>query len=432
MVNLIALLKKYCHYYYESDTEPCIVKVVEDAFTDQILTDPAQASFINFVAGIKKNNILPGVKLLLLIIMPKLYKALIEKDITLIYIHLKLLSGCYSIEELLEYRTPLLAMLGQTLDVLRWNILTFDWAGPATLQEAIALQNTIFNTYQDNIPDKDVNWLKQKLNNLQPMNMYYYKEVWKPPGNNFIEIVSGEKEMEKKDLILLLSKNEYLKPPLSDSRVENALDKVIEIANLHNTEEMEAVEPILLSLFSYIAERKQDYMLSVIWLSGREKSRFPPSLAPLGPAVSAPLRVDGRSRHVFHDRVNGRVSSLRRPRIASLRARRRGGALCDSFGTTVRVLAFSTMEDGSPCHLGAGGVPKTKVTHALIKDIATKALYDMGYECPEKDLDKFVRTATPASSRASSSTSTPATSQTSTSNSSRPHSPSKGNKRRAS
>ncbi|GBO98595.1 Nucleic-acid-binding protein from transposon X-element [Eumeta japonica] len=90
------------------------------------------------------------------------------------------------------------------------------------------------------------------------------------------------------------------------------------------------------------------------------------------------------------------------------------------------------MEDGSPCPTGAGGVPKGKITHALIKDIVAKALNDMGYECPEKDLNKFVRTATPTSSRASSSTTTPTTSQTTSASSSRSNSPSKRNKRRAS
>ncbi|GBP89037.1 hypothetical protein EVAR_61701_1 [Eumeta japonica] len=49
------------------------------------------------------------------------------------------------------------------------------------------------------------------------------------------------------------------------------------------------------------------------------------------------------------------------------------------------------MESGSPCSPGAGGVPKAQVTHALIKDIVSKALSDMGYECPEQDLNKFVR-----------------------------------------
>ncbi|GBP83614.1 hypothetical protein EVAR_61228_1 [Eumeta japonica] len=81
---------------------------------------------------------------------------------------------------------------------------------------------------------------------------------------------------------------------------------------------------------------------------------------------------------------------------------------------------------------GPGGEAKKVLTHALIKDIVTKALQNMGYECPENDLDRFVPSATPASSRASSSTTTPASSQSSSSQTSRSHSPSKGNKRRAS
>ncbi|GBP55083.1 hypothetical protein EVAR_46380_1 [Eumeta japonica] len=88
------------------------------------------------------------------------------------------------------------------------------------------------------------------------------------------------------------------------------------------------------------------------------------------------------------------------------------------------------MEDGSSCPPGVGGVTKNQVTHTLIKDIVTYALTDMGYECPEKDLELFVRSATPSSSPTSSSTTTPASSQTSSHISSRSQSPSKGGKKR--
>ncbi|GBP55061.1 hypothetical protein EVAR_46357_1 [Eumeta japonica] len=103
-------------------------------------------------------------------------------------------------------------------------------------------------------------------------------------------------------------------------------------------------------------------------------------LAPFGPAVSAPLRADGCSRQNVHDRYRLAV-----------------------------VPAFSV-------------------------DIVTKALRDMGYQCPDTDwiLDRFVRTVTQASSRASSSATSPASSQASSHSSTRSSSPSKGNKKRAS
>ncbi|GBP67655.1 hypothetical protein EVAR_98710_1 [Eumeta japonica] len=84
------------------------------------------------------------------------------------------------------------------------------------------------------------------------------------------------------------------------------------------------------------------------------------------------------------------------------------------------------METNTSCPSGAGGVPKGPVTRALVKNILLKSLADMGYECPESDLDKFVRTTTPVSSRASSQASSPASSQ----NSSRSHSPVKGKNKR--
>ncbi|GBP55074.1 Nucleic-acid-binding protein from transposon X-element [Eumeta japonica] len=86
------------------------------------------------------------------------------------------------------------------------------------------------------------------------------------------------------------------------------------------------------------------------------------------------------------------------------------------------------MEGATSCPSGAGGVAKKQVTHALIKDIVTKALQDMGYECPDTDLDRFVRSATPSTSRASSSATSPASSQTSSENTTRSSSPTRRNK----
>ncbi|GBP86549.1 Nucleic-acid-binding protein from transposon X-element [Eumeta japonica] len=83
------------------------------------------------------------------------------------------------------------------------------------------------------------------------------------------------------------------------------------------------------------------------------------------------------------------------------------------------------METNTSCPPGAGGIPKGPVTRALIKSLLLKSLADAGYECPESDLDKFVRKTTPVSSRASSQATSPASSQSS----SRSHSPAKGKKR---
>lgn len=53
---------------------------------------------------------------------------------------------------------------------------------------------------------KDMHWLKSKLVRLGPMNMYYYRDIWNPPGDNYIEIISGKKEMSNDELVVLLAK----------------------------------------------------------------------------------------------------------------------------------------------------------------------------------------------------------------------------------
>ncbi|GBP73640.1 hypothetical protein EVAR_56319_1 [Eumeta japonica] len=86
------------------------------------------------------------------------------------------------------------------------------------------------------------------------------------------------------------------------------------------------------------------------------------------------------------------------------------------------------MDNATSCSPGAGGISKGPLTRALIKEVLVKFLAEIGYECPEGELNKFVHTATPVSSRVSSNIASFASNQ----NSSRSQSPSKGkNKRKA-
>lgn len=38
---------------------------------------------------------------------------------------------------------------------------------------------------------KECDWLKSKIGNLQPLNMYYYRTLWLPPGANYLAVISG-------------------------------------------------------------------------------------------------------------------------------------------------------------------------------------------------------------------------------------------------
>ncbi|GBP14697.1 hypothetical protein EVAR_9603_1 [Eumeta japonica] len=80
------------------------------------------------------------------------------------------------------------------------------------------------------------------------------------------------------------------------------------------------------------------------------------------------------------------------------------------------------MDNANPCPPRAGGISKGPLTRALIKEVLAKSLAEMEYECPDGELNKFVRTETPVSSRASSNTASSASSQ----NSSRSQFPLKG------
>ncbi|CAK1599884.1 unnamed protein product [Parnassius mnemosyne] len=191
MGRIMKYLEKYSNYYYYQDTESCIIKTMHYIIGSELVSEAKQNNFINFVAFMKNNNIIPGAKLLLLVIMPTLHDALVNRKLNSIYIQLKMLDEVYTLEELLEYRAPMLMMIAQVLDVVRWKIDTFDSLAPCCLELSVKLQTLIMDTYQNNIPENESSWLKSKLKKTNPLNMYYYRMLWKPPGDTYFEILTG-------------------------------------------------------------------------------------------------------------------------------------------------------------------------------------------------------------------------------------------------
>lgn len=151
MLKAMKLLEKFSSHYYRSDTEPCIIRVAQNAF-DNLDSDAKKHNCINFICALKHSNSITGTKLLILIIMPHIHKALLKKDIASLNIQCRLLNNAYTLEELIEYRAPMLAMLGQILDTVRWKINTFEGCAPETLQITLDLQIKLFNTYDNVIP----------------------------------------------------------------------------------------------------------------------------------------------------------------------------------------------------------------------------------------------------------------------------------------
>ncbi|GBP65540.1 hypothetical protein EVAR_87516_1 [Eumeta japonica] len=68
---------------------------------------------------------------------------------------------------------------------------------------------------------------------------------------------------------------------------------------------------------------------------------------------------------------------------------------CGPRSTVVGTTVWNTS-----CPAGIGGIPIGPVIRSLIKDIVPKSFAEMGYECPEDNLDKFICTTTLLSSRA--------------------------------
>ncbi|XP_063833482.1 uncharacterized protein LOC135082625 [Ostrinia nubilalis] len=208
MLKVMTLLEKYSNHYYDLETEPCIIQVAQNAF-DNLDTDAKQHNFIKFMCALKNSNCITGTKLLMLIIMPHMHKALLNRDVESLNIQCRLLKDAFTLEELMPYRAPMLAMLGQILDVVRWKINTFVSLAPETVTLALELQCSLINTYGSRIPDNELSWLKTRLKYLKhELNVYYYRKLWDPPGNNIIEILSGytiNNDVDLEDLVTWMS-----------------------------------------------------------------------------------------------------------------------------------------------------------------------------------------------------------------------------------
>lgn len=233
MGRVLKHLDRYSNFYYDQDTDPCFITNLKDVIVGELDNEAKQINFINFVSCVKSNNIISGAKLLLLVIMPNLHDALLIKRHAQIYIAIKMLSSVFTLDELLEYRAPMLAMVAQVLDIERWKMDTFDNICPSCIELAVKFQTSLMDSYQNSIPgmtsylrllyylceytrffcvykhlsldfshfsEKEGLWLKSKLKDKNPLNMYYYKLLWDTPGENYLEILTGIKVHEGIDV----------------------------------------------------------------------------------------------------------------------------------------------------------------------------------------------------------------------------------------
>ncbi|KOB72075.1 Uncharacterized protein OBRU01_12769 [Operophtera brumata] len=325
MLKVMKLFERYSNHYYNSEMEPCIIKITQDIIHKELDSMAKKNNFVMFLCGLKEADIISGSKLLLLIIMTNMHQALITKHVECINFHIKLLKEAYGLEELLVYRAPMLAMIGKVLDVVRWKMNNFSANAPLTLNAALELQKLLFNTYDNSVvPEKESDWLKSKLGNMQPLNMYYYRALWHPPGANYLEVISGSNSNMSKDemsswmsqVIASCTQQEWcniwdssdkedsvkldtfldaigmitlaaeranrtentvacllycyrnfvyiIREPLTDSQVIDVIKHIAIIVQLvqHNDDLNDEFASFLLPLFAYLSEKQKDYSIN--------------------------------------------------------------------------------------------------------------------------------------------------------------------------
>ncbi|XP_050673264.1 uncharacterized protein LOC126971156 [Leptidea sinapis] len=205
MLNILTQLKKFSDYFYTQDTEPCIIISAKEVL-DEELQDERLNNYVKLICGLKSAGVIHMNKLLLLIIMPSLHSAVLNKKINSINLQCKLLKEAFTVNELLEYKVPILAMLGQVLDAVRWTITTFTSPGPPTLELLIQLIDSFISFDPVEMKEREKTWLKVKLRNISPLNMYYYRFLWNPPGDSFLEIITGVQTNINMDVDLLTTR----------------------------------------------------------------------------------------------------------------------------------------------------------------------------------------------------------------------------------
>lgn len=151
MVKVMKYLIFFSNYYYNHETQSCILTVSKETMESDM--DVRKSfNFANFLIALKALNIIPGSKLLLLVVMPCLYNSLVNKKVNCINYQCIMLAQLFSLPELMEYRAPMMAMLGQVLDTVRWNITNYHPISPVTLEHAVGLLSSILGTYEQQIP----------------------------------------------------------------------------------------------------------------------------------------------------------------------------------------------------------------------------------------------------------------------------------------
>lgn len=153
MVRLMILLKDYTKYYYATDTEACMIKIMKQTLTSCTESTLYSANIVKFICKLKENDIVSGSQLLILVVMPSIHTALVAENVKSLHIQLQVLLDAYTMEDLSDYRAPMLVMVAQIMDIVRLRTLgRFHMDAIQTLEKAIQFQKAVINTYRDVIP----------------------------------------------------------------------------------------------------------------------------------------------------------------------------------------------------------------------------------------------------------------------------------------
>lgn len=154
MIQILTVLNQFTSYSYTTETEPTLIKMIKTILHSDLKTDVQFVNVVKFITSLKKGNILSEANLLLLIVMPGLHEALLNKNLSFIRIYIQILKNGFEMTEMLKYRAPLLAMIAQALEVVRWTTHSFVADSPDTLEEILEVQMNIFATYKSQFPGK--------------------------------------------------------------------------------------------------------------------------------------------------------------------------------------------------------------------------------------------------------------------------------------
>lgn len=127
-----------------------ILHAVKNMHVEDLTSEVEKLSYVFFIKGLVGKELASDEIILLKVLMPSIHKHLTEKNCECLQVHLRALQEIFSTEQHARFIAPLLVMLAQIMEHVRWDLSTFTATAAEVLKSSIIFQNAILKTFLQN------------------------------------------------------------------------------------------------------------------------------------------------------------------------------------------------------------------------------------------------------------------------------------------